>query len=121
MKLPSKSKTTRTAILLVLISTIFTSIGQILLKNGVETVTNLVSILNFSLIFGLVFYGFALLLVLKAFKHGELSVLYPLLALGYIWVVLLSNFFFGESLNSFKILGVVTIFIGVVLIGLSRE
>ncbi|MEK6852951.1 MAG: EamA family transporter [Nanoarchaeota archaeon] len=116
-----KRKTGITAIGLVLISTIFTAIGQLFLKEGVDITTTLASIFNFSLIFGLVLYGIALLIVLKAFQHGELSVLYPVLALSYIWVIFFSYFFLNESLGIWKILGALTIFVGVTLIGVGSK
>lgn len=118
-KVNRKTKTSTKAILLVLVSTVFTSIGQIFLKSGVTSAGNLYSILNYSLILGLVLYAFALILMLLAFKKGELSILYPILALSYIWVALLSNFLLNESLGLAKIAGVISIFIGVTLIGVG--
>lgn len=114
-------KTSHTAILLVLISSVFTAIGQVFLKTGVDTITTLVSAFNFFLIIGFILYGAALVLLLKAYKHGELSVLYPVIALSYVWVVLLSNLLLGESLNLWKIFGVAVIFVGVTLIGIGRD
>ncbi len=114
-----KKKTATSAILLVILSSVFTSIGQIFLKVGVQSITSISSIINFHLITGLFLFGIALLLLLQAYKNGELSVLYPIIALEYIWVVLLSNFLLGEAINNFKILGVVAIMIGVTLIGVG--
>ncbi len=116
-----KRKTSLLAIFLVLVSTIFTSLGQVFLKTGVDAITNLASVINFFLIFGLLLYGVALLLVLQAYKRGELSVLYPILALGYIWVTFLAYFIFNEPLTSWKLIGVLAIFIGVTLIGIGGE
>jgi len=113
--------TSFSAVLFILVSTVFTAVGQIFLKSGVGDITSISSILNYQLLMGLLLYGFALLLVVKAFKHGELSVLYPILALSYIWVVLLSNFILNEPLTQMKLLGVAAIFIGVTLIGIGGE
>ncbi|HIH17774.1 MAG TPA: EamA family transporter [Nanoarchaeota archaeon] len=113
--------TSFSAVLFILVSTVFTAVGQIFLKSGVGDITSISSVLNYQLLMGLLLYGFALLLVVKAFKHGELSVLYPILALSYIWVVLLSNFILNEPLTQMKLLGVAAIFIGVTLIGIGGE
>ena len=72
---------------------------------------------NTPLIFGYVLHaGNALLLVL-ALRDGHLSVLYPIYALSYVWVYLLSIWFFGEGMNAWKIGGVVLIIGGVALLG----
>lgn len=72
---------------------------------------------NLPLIFGYALHaGNALLLVL-ALRDGHLSVLYPIYALSYVWVYLLSIWFFGEGMNAWKIGGVVLIIGGVALLG----
>jgi uncharacterized membrane protein len=54
-----------------------------------------------------------------ALQGGELSVLYPLVSLGYVWVCLLSIRFLGERMNSVKWTGVAFIVAGVALIGVG--
>lgn len=116
-----KTKTSLLAILLVFISTFLVSGGQLFIKLGLNEISSLslTSILNILLILGLILYFFALILVLNSLKRGELSVLYPIIALDYIWVTILSSLFLNETLNLWKIFGVVTIFFGVVLIGIG--
>ena len=118
-KAENKRKTSFKAIILMFVGTVFTSIGQIFLKSGVDSASNIVTAFNFALIVGLLLYAFALVLVLRAYKEGELSVLYPIFALSYIWVVLLSNFIFSEAISTLKIIGIFAIFIGITLIGVG--
>ena len=50
-------------------------------------------------------------------KHGELSVLFPLVSLGYVWTMLWSKLFFKEPFTRNKFLGLSLILIGVTFIG----
>ena len=52
-------------------------------------------------------------------KEGELSVLYPLVSLGYMWTLLWSRLFFGEKVTRFKIFGLALILAGVSLLGVG--
>lgn len=66
---------------------------------------------------GLSLYGIFTLLLVLALRDGELSTLYPIISLTYVWVTFLSVWLFGESMNPFKALGVATIVFGVALLG----
>ena len=76
-------------------------------------------LLNKKLIAGLSLYAIATIIFIPALKGGELSVLYPFVALSYVWVSLLSVRFLKERMNIHKWLGILLIIIGVILIGLS--
>ena len=52
-----------------------------------------------------------------ALREGELSMLYPIISLTYVWVTLLSYTVLGERPNAFKIAGIVVIVIGVAVLG----
>jgi len=72
---------------------------------------------NVPLFGGLACYGISTILLVLALRYGELSVLYPIIALTYVWVSILSVGFLGESLNVFKLLGLVFIVLGVAVLG----
>jgi drug/metabolite transporter (DMT)-like permease len=59
--------------------------------------------------------------MLIAFRGGELSVLYPLIALSYVWVAILSKIFLGDMMNPFKWAGIIFIMAGVSLIGIGGK
>ena len=59
---------------------------------------------------------FAVLMV-YALRHGELSILYPLIALGYVWVAILSVLVFHETMNAMKLAGIAIIVAGVAVLG----
>jgi uncharacterized membrane protein len=68
---------------------------------------------------GIGFYGVSTAMFIPALKGGELSVLYPLVALTYVWVSLLSVKFLNEKMNKMKWIGILLILFGVTLIGIG--
>ncbi len=116
-------KTKTWAIGLVFMATLITSTAQILYKMGADRLSlDVFSVLtNVPLFLGILLYLVAATVLLLALKHGELSVLYPIVATSYIWVSLLSSRFFGEVINIYKWIGIIIIVIGVVLIGIGSK
>jgi len=76
---------------------------------------------NYPLWAGLTCYGASTLLLILALRDGELSLLYPVISLTYVWVVALSALVFHESLNAGKVVGVGLICGGVALLGMERN
>ena len=72
---------------------------------------------NVPLFFGLACYGISTMLLVLALRYGELSVLYPIIALTYVWVTMLSVGFLGETLNPYKVVGLMFIVAGVAVLG----
>ena len=62
-------------------------------------------------------YGISTLLLVLALKDGELSLLYPVIALTYVWVTALSFLIFHDHINPWKLLGIVFIVAGVAVLG----
>ena len=114
-----EKKTAWVAIIIVIICTVFTSAGQIFLKLGTREITGIWSYVNSMVIIGFALYFFGALLLIVALKYGELSVLYPIIAITFIWVSLLSVSILGESMNAMKWIGVMVIVIGVSFIGVG--
>ena len=69
------------------------------------------------LLAGYCLYGINTVLMVFALRDGELSTVYPFIALTYVWVTMLSIMYLGESLNAFKVLGVTIVVIGVAVLG----
>ena len=72
---------------------------------------------NIPLVVGYTLYGINTLMLVMALREGELSMLYPIIALTYVWVTLLSYLLLGEPPNLYKNLGIATIVIGVAVLG----
>ena len=116
--------TTKTwAIGLMILCTAFTSAAQVFYKFGAAKLEfNLLSLItNLPLITGMVLYVLGAVIMITAFKGGEVSVLYPIVATSYIWVSLLSIHFFNENLNLFRWIGIFVIISGIILISISSR
>ena len=74
-------------------------------------------LMNIPFMLGLSCYGLSTVLLVLALRYGELSVLYPIIALTYVWVSILSVFLLGETMNPYKIAGLVVIVLGVTVLG----
>jgi drug/metabolite transporter (DMT)-like permease len=118
------------SLLLVFCCTLFGGVAQYLFKksttHAVFTLAgggvNWMAILtNYPLWLGLACYGIFTLLITLALRDGELSVLYPVLSLTYIWVVVLSVLVLHEPLTAWKIAGVSLICIGVAFLGMGGK
>ena len=78
-------------------------------------------ITNPKLFFGYMCYAVNVLLIAIALKGRELSRLYPIIALTYVWVTLLSLVFLpDEHMNFFKSIGIAFIVGGVSVLGIKR-
>ena len=114
----------RKGIALVVICTALGAAGQILIKIGADRLvhpTLLSTFLGFftvpPLFAGYCLYALMTVLFIFALKDGELSILYPIISLTYVWVAGLSVWFFHDTLNWLKLLGIVTIVTGVAVLG----
>jgi uncharacterized membrane protein len=103
------------AILLVLIGSLIGAFGAVLLKKGSDKK----SLINTALLLGLGLYALSTIPYIIALKMEKLSVLYPFASLSYIWVCMLSIKLLKEKMSPLKWLGIVTIIVGVSLIGVG--
>ncbi len=113
----------RQSILLVLLCTVFGVAAQYLIKSSAASLTqvSLPAVLaNTQMWLGLSLYGISTGLLILALRDGELSLLYPVISLTYVWVTVLSIFVFHESVNPFKIAGVAVIWRGRGLLGKGK-
>ncbi len=75
---------------------------------------------NPKLFCGYCLYGVNTFLMALALKGRELSRLYPIIALTYVWVTVLSLAFLSEHMNFFRAMGIAFIVGGVSILGLKR-
>jgi drug/metabolite transporter (DMT)-like permease len=117
----SSSQAQRRAVWLVVFCTFVVAVAQILMKSGADYAKahpGLIGIVtNPVLVAGYGLYAVVTVLIVVAFKDGELSVLYPILSLSYLWVTVLSFFIFHDTLNAYKLIGVTVIMCGVAVLG----
>jgi drug/metabolite transporter (DMT)-like permease len=118
-------KTKPIAIVIIIFCTLISSCAQILYKIGSMNLSfDLLKLLtNIPIMIGLFIYFISALMMTYALKKGQLSILYPFLALTYIWVSLLSTRYLPvpEEMNSYKWIGITIIIAGVTLIGIGSQ
>ncbi len=115
-------KTKPKAIFMILLSTFIVSIAQLFYKIGADKITfDLNIIYDYPLFIGILLYCTAAIILVRALRYGELSILYPIYATNYIWVSLLAVMFLGDIMNILKWLGIFSIILGVTLIGVGSK
>ena len=114
----------RKGIALVVICTALGAAGQILIKTGADRLVHPTlwsTFLSFftvpPLFAGYCLYALMTVIFIFALKDGELSILYPIISLTYVWVAGLSFWFFHDTLNWTKLAGIVIIVTGVAVLG----
>ena len=56
-----------------------------------------------------------------AVKSGELTILYPMVSLGYLWTLIWARLIFKEPLTRNKFIGIGLILFGVVILNLGNR
>jgi multidrug transporter EmrE-like cation transporter len=109
---------------LVFCCTILGAAAQVLMKIGLSHPVQsglLGYVTSLPLLAGYCLYGMNTVLLVFALRDGELSILYPIIALTYVWVTILSVVLFHETMNFFKVAGVAVVVIGVAVMGKRRS
>jgi uncharacterized membrane protein len=106
-------------VFLVFCCTVLGAAAQLLMKIGMSHFTPTIPAIatNYALIAGYALYGINTLLLVLALRDGELSMLYPIISLTFVWVTLLSYTMLGEKPNFYKNVGIAVIVIGVGVLG----
>jgi len=102
-------KNNKKGIILMLLSSICVCIGQLLWKLSVSGEIIL-------LLLGFFFYGIGALIMIIAYKYGELSMLQPMLSLNYVLSIVLAIVVLKEKITILKFIGVFVIIAGVIII-----
>ena len=103
--------------------------GQLLMKRGMmafgtfpvsQLLVKVIPIfLNPWVFIGLVCFGLSSVFWLVVLSRMELSLVYPIVSVGYVIVALFSWYFFKENLTVIRWAGIGVIFLGVILISRS--
>ena len=107
------------AILLMILCTFLTSIAQVFYKIGASRLPEIFT--NYPLFVGIMLYALGALVLVTAFKFGEVTMLYPIIATSYIWVALLSWGIFSEAVGILKWMGIALIIIGITTISFGSK
>lgn len=96
-------------ILLMFVSATSLCVGQLIWKkmDGIE---------NLPLLLGFLIYGIGALVMIMAFKYGELSVLQPMNSMSYVISTILAFLVLNEKISLMRLLGIIIIIIGVIVL-----
>lgn len=97
-------------IILMISAALSTSLGQLFWKLSD-------SMWDYRLWIGFVLYGLGAIFMTVAFRFGKLSMLHPLMSIGYVFAILFGAIFLNEIISINIITGTSLILIGVILIG----
>ena len=106
----------------VLAGSVIGSFGAVFLKSGALALRKHWSslVFNWRLAVGVGTYLLSSVFFVKGLSNGELSVLYPMVSLGYICTLLWSHLFFHERVTKAKLAGVGLILVGIVFLGFGN-
>jgi multidrug transporter EmrE-like cation transporter len=108
------------SMLLVFAASVVGSFGAVFLKLGAARLNgSILSFLNSRLLLGVALFLGSSVFYALGIRGGQLSVLYPMVSLGYIWTLLWSKLFFDEAFTSGKLVGLGLILLGVFFVGLG--
>lgn len=108
------------SMMLVFAASVVGSFGAVFLKMGAERLDgSLLSFLNKPLVSGVALFLGSSVFYALGIRGGQLSVLYPMVSLGYIWTILWSRLFFKEAFTRAKFAGLALILLGVFLVGMG--
>lgn len=112
-------------IILILAVIIFTSLGQVFWKIGMNSIgvidnfsiSGITStFLNPLIVLGLIMYGLSMVCWLIALSKKDLSYIYPFISLTFVAVLFLSFFILKETVSIAKIVGTIIIVIGLMVV-----
>jgi multidrug transporter EmrE-like cation transporter len=109
--------------LLVFLAAFLGSFGAVFLKAGAGRLHRQITTLlfNWRLALGVAFYVLSSFFFVLGVREGELTILYPMVSLGYVWTLVWSRLFFREAITRNKFLGIGLVLAGVVLLNLGNR
>ena len=121
----STERQRRRSFIIVVGCTFLSAAAQLLIKRGAVQLGDDATLLDAALgIFtdpqlfaGYALYGLFTVGLVLALRHGELSLLYPVIAVSYVWVSIISVVILKERMNVLESSGVLLIVLGVAFLG----
>ncbi len=114
---------TYSIIFLTLFAAIIASLSQIVFKKALPknaSVSQIIRLVyNKYIILGGIGYIGSLAIYLYALANAPLSIVYPIFASTFIFIVLFSKFFLGEDIGISRYIGIAVIFVGIIIISLT--
>ncbi len=116
-------KTPLSSMALVLVASFIGSFGAVFLKFGSAKLHGgwRAFATNVWVAAGIVAYLLSSVFFVLGVRRGELTILYPLVSLGYVWTLFWAKLWFGEPLTRMKFAGLALIFAGIFFLQLGNR
>lgn len=109
------------AIIILIVTSPLGPYGMIFIKYGTKDLRKSIfhPIKNYHLFLGFFMLGVSFILYAVMLRFADVTTLYPLTALGYVWTTFLSVKHFNEKINIYKIIGISLIIISIILVSIG--
>jgi drug/metabolite transporter (DMT)-like permease len=108
------------SMLLVLSASFIGSIGMVFLKKASKHLhQGFLNIVSVNSAIGVTLFVLSSVVYLTGIRNGQLSVLYPMVSLSYVWAMFWARLVFNEPLTKQKFAGLGLVLIGVFFLGLG--
>ena len=107
------------SVILVLIGTFIGAIGTLLIKKGNDEFSFLKFVKSKYFLIGIPLYVVSTVCYVLALRMEQLSIIYPLASMTFLWTTLFSVKYLGEKMNKWKYFGLSGIILGVAMIGIG--
>lgn len=108
-------KNMKLAMLLILSAALMSSLGQLAWKFGADTASNTLAIILY--IVGFIAAGLGMVILMIAFRFGEVSILQPMMSIGFAMSIFFGSLFLNEPITVTKVIGTLFIIAGSALLG----
>lgn len=116
MDAKNKQQKLSLGIVLILIAATLSSVGQLAWKFGADGAGTYAIVLY---AVGFLAAGAGMFFMMAAFRYGEVSILQPMMSLGFALSIVLGALFLNESITWYKLLGTAFIIAGSILLGIE--
>lgn len=108
------------SMLLVFTASLIGSVGMVFLKKASAHLhKGFFHIISVNAAVGVILFVASSVFYLAGVRNGQLSVLYPMVSLGYVWALFWARIFFKEPLTKQKFAGLGLVLVGVFFLGLG--
>ena len=108
-------KNMKLAITLILAAATMSSLGQLAWKIGAEATSN--GMAYFLYFLGFIGAGLGMVILMIAFRFGEVSILQPMMSIGFALSIFFGAIFLNEPITMTKVFGTLFIIAGSALLG----
>jgi len=116
MKNKQKSQLT-VGILLIIVASLLNSVSQLVWKFATDGDTNVILLY----VLGFLASGLGMVLMMIAFRFGDVSILQPMMSLGFASSIIFGYFLLNEPITLKKIIGVLVIIVGSAILGTQGD